>query len=78
MTSLAKISNKLCRRINQTTEYECTADHVADALLIQTGGVTEDAIRNGNLYYMNKRPIIELTNELNFIRDASYQQAGIK
>ena len=74
---LWNVSALLAEKLHQSTEYERTATEVADALLSQVDGHTEDATNNGFNYLTGRLAICGLCYELRVILEIEYETRGI-
>ena len=76
-TELYEVSALLAEKLHMSTEYERTATEVADALLAQVNGHTEDATNNGFNYLTGRLAICGLCYELKVILEIEYETRGI-
>ena len=76
-TELYEVSALLAEMLHVSTEYERTATEVADALLAQVNGHTEDAVNNGFNYLTGRLAICGLCYELKVILEIEYETRGI-
>ena len=76
-TELYEVSKLLAERLRQSTEYERSATEVADALLSQVNGHTEDAANNGFNYLTGRLAICGLCYELKVMLEIEYETRGI-
>ena len=76
-TELYEVSALLAEKLHMSTEYERTATEVADALLAQVNGHTEDATNNGFNYLTGRLAICGLCYELAAILEIEYETRGI-
>ena len=76
-TELYEVSALLAEKMHMSTEYERTATEVADALLAQVNGHTEDATNNGFNYLTGRLAICGLCYELKVILEIEYETRGI-
>ena len=76
-SELYKVSSLLAEALRVTTEYERTAAEVAEALLSQVNGHTEDAANNGFNYLTGRLAICGLCYELKVILEIEYETRGI-
>ena len=76
-TELYEVSALLAEKLHVSTEYERTATEVADALLSQVDGHTEDATNNGFNYLTGRLAICGLCYELSVMLEIEYETRGI-
>ena len=76
-SELYKVSALLAEALRVSTEYERTATEVADALLSQVNGHTEDAANNGFNYLTGRLAICGLCYELKVMLAIEYETRGI-
>ena len=76
-TELREVSKLLAEKLHMSTEFEQTASEVADALLNQVNGHTEDAANNGFNYLIGRLPICGLCHELSVMLEIEYEARGI-
>ena len=77
-TELREVSKLLAERLHQSTIYERSATEVADALLSQVNGHTEDAANNGFNYLTGRLAICGLCYELKVMLEIEYETRGIR
>ena len=76
-SELWNVSALLAEKLRVSTEYERTATEVADALLAQVNGYTEDAANNGFNYLTGRLAICGLCYELAAMLEIEYETRGI-
>ena len=76
-SELYEVSALLAESLRVSTEYERTATEVADALLSQVNGHTEDAANNGFNCLTGRLAICGLCYELKVMLEIEYETRGI-
>ena len=76
-SELYKVSALLAESLHRSTQYERTATEVAEALLSQVNGHTEDAANNGFNYLTGRLAICGLCYELKVMLEIEYETRGI-